>query len=278
MEKLGFQLRWPIDPSAFYGKYDHHFSNGSPADRAAALMELLRDDSVSIILTARGGYGSMEILPFLDFDVVASANKTIVGMSDACALLLPWTGKARVCSIHGPGLGTAFADYRESEDARKSADSLISTLCDPSYRYSGSGRIIRPGSGRGEIAVSNLSMLTSLLGTPWQPDLAGVVLVLEEVGSRPFQVHRCLLQLTLSGLLSNLSALVFGRFSRCDATHGPSVDEVISSLPTGMLSETHYPIVCGLPFGHWGENQALPLGREALVEDELFAVAEAAIA
>jgi muramoyltetrapeptide carboxypeptidase len=269
---MGYRLSFPIDPSAFYGNYDHQFSNGSAADRVEALHQLLADESVAVILTARGGYGSMEMLPLLDFELVASSNKPIVGMSDACTLLSPWVEQAGVCSIHGPGLGTAFADYEEKEDARISADSLIRLLSDPSYRYQAHGHVVREGEGRGRIIASNLSILTSLLGTPWEIDTEGAVLVLEEVGSRPFQVHRSLLQLALAGKLAGLAALVFGRFSRCESEHGPNVAEVIDSATCSMLGETRYPIIRDMPFGHWGENQALALGAEAGVENSLFSL------
>jgi muramoyltetrapeptide carboxypeptidase len=214
---MGYRVSYPIDPSAFYARYDHQFSNGSASDRVEALEQLLTDDSVGVVLTARGGYGSMEMLPLLDFDLIASSNKAIVGMSDACALLSPWAEQARVCSIHGPGLGTAFADYEENEDAKKSADSLIRLLSDPDCRFQAQGHVVREGQGSGRIIASNLTILTSLLGTKWEVDTTGAVLVLEEVGSRPFQVHRSLLQLQLAGKLDGLAALVFGRFSRCQS-------------------------------------------------------------
>ncbi len=278
LRQMGYRLSCPIDPSAFYARYDHQFSNGSVEDRVEALHQLVADESVSVIITARGGYGTMEMLPHLDFDLIRSSNTIIVGMSDACALLLPWSEQAGVFSVHGPGLGTSFADYHEKEDARESADSLIRLLSKPETRYEGDGHVVREGKGSGRLIVSNLTMLASLLGTKWEVDTEGAVLVLEEVGARPFQVHRSLLQLYLAGKLDDLAALVFGRFSRCESDNGPSVEEVIDTATCSMLQGSRYPVLREMPFGHWGENQALPLGVRASVDNALFSLADSPVA
>ena len=175
--------------------------------------------------------------------------------------------------MHGAAAATAFPDSRESADARRSADSLIELIQNPSVRLKRSMRVLREGTARGKIIAGNLTMLTTLLGTPWDIEYDGVILVLEEVGDSPFQVHRSFTQLKLAGKLDSLAGLVLGRFSRCEATHGPNVEEVIRSVVDDILAPD-FPVLDGLAFGHWGENIALPLGCEARIDGEIFEVSE----
>ena len=277
LERRGFHLKVPLHPGEYYGKYDHGFTNGSPAERAAGLMSLLIDDSVSAILTARGGYGVLDILPLLDYEILAASKKLIIGMSDVTALLVQSVTQAKIPAIHGPGIGTSFADYTTDPAARKSVDALLNVLSDPSYRFTATTEVLREGEGEGPILAGNLSMFTALLGTPYDADYRGAVLVLEDVGEAPFHVHRALTQLKLAGKLDSLAALVFGRFSRCEAKHGPTVDEVITTSVHAMFAGSTYPLVRGLEFGHWGENQPLPLGCRARVRGNQFSLLESPV-
>ncbi len=131
-------------------------------------------------------------------------------------------------------------------------------------------------SGQGPLLAGNLSVLTTLLGTPWDVDYSGAVLVVEEVGESPFRVERSLKHLALAGKFDSLAALVFGRFSRCEAAHGPAVDEVIERF--AQFCPAKFPVVSGLPVGHWGENQPLPLGCAAEVVNDCFRLLESPVA
>ena len=95
LERRGYRVKMPLDPSRDYARYDHGFANGSPRERAEAVMTLVTDPEVDVVLTARGGYGALDTLPLLDFEVIRSAGKVIIGMSDATALLLAWFGLCR---------------------------------------------------------------------------------------------------------------------------------------------------------------------------------------
>ena len=139
-------------------------------------------------------------------------------------------------------------------------------------------RELRSGVGKGPIICGNLTMLTTLLGTPWDPNYSGAILVLEDVGDAPFRIHRSLTQLKHAGKLDNLSGLVFGRFSRCEAKHGPSVDDVIDMVVNELLQDFTYPIIRNLEFGHWGENQALAIGVNAQIENNVLKILESPLA
>jgi muramoyltetrapeptide carboxypeptidase len=147
-------------------------------------------------------------------------------------------------------------------------------LTDPNFRQKLGGERLRVGRGEGPIIAGNLSVLVSLLGTPWDVDYAGAVLVLEEVGEPPYKLHRMFLQLAQAGKLDSLSALCLGRFHNCTGKHGPGTDDVFAMLVKDILKTTKYPVIKGLPIGHYGENQPLPVGCRAVVENDTLTVLE----
>jgi len=182
--------------------------------------------------------------------------------------------RAGLPAIHGATLASCFADYHVDHAARQSVDALLLMLTDPDYRYSISCAEMRPGRGQGSILAGNLSIFTGLLGTAWDLNYDGKLLVLEEVGEAPYKVHRMLTQLKMAGKFAHLAGLVFGRFARCTAPHGPTVEEVIKSFVGDILAGSTFPVAAGFPFGHWGENQPVPLGCRGELKDGVFALLE----
>ncbi|MCB0323876.1 MAG: LD-carboxypeptidase [Bdellovibrionales bacterium] len=272
LERRGYRVKMPLDPSRDYARYDHGFANGSPRERAEAVMTLVTDPEVDVVLTARGGYGALDTLPLLDFEVIRSAGKVIIGMSDATALLLAWFGRAKLPAVHGAAAATAFPDAAQDEAAARSADALVSLLEGSSPTREFQCQALRNGQGQGPVIAGNLTMLTCLLGTPFDVSYDGAILVVEEVGDKPFQLHRSFVQLKLAGKLDKLAGLVLGRFSRCEANHGPSVDDVIRFVVDDIVGAASFPILRGLEFGHWGENQPLVLGSTGKIEQSRFEV------
>lgn len=278
IERRGYRARCTLDPTEFYGRYEHGFASGSPADRTAAFMELIRDDSVDAILAVRGAYGTLDLLPRLDYGAIAAARKVLIGCSDVTALLVQFASRCQIPSIHGPTLGSSFADAETADDARASVEQLLTVLADPSYRLNETCTVLRAGEGRGPILAGNLTMFQTLLGTPWDIDFDGAVLVLEDVGEAPYRIHRGLVQLAMAGKLSRLAALVFGRFARCTAAAGPTVDEVFEMIIRDYLGDTDYPVVKGLESGHYGRNVPLAIGCLAEVSGATFMTLESPIA
>ena len=123
------------------------------------------------------------------------------------------------------------------------------------------GRSIRAGVARGPLVVTNLTVATHLIGTPWFPDLRGSILVLEDVGEAPYRVDRMLTQWRSSGVLRGLAGVATGRFSwKGEVEPGDfSIDGILEE----RLSDLGIPLVMNLPLGHVLPNMALPLGAEA---------------
>ncbi|HMP48486.1 MAG TPA: LD-carboxypeptidase [Oligoflexia bacterium] len=278
IKSLGYTYSSPLSPSQYYGDYSHGFANGSVRERLKAALDILGDDKFDVLLASRGASGAYEIVPGFPYESFRNEKKLLIGQSDVTCLLVQMPGRAGIPAIHGSTLGAEFADYEKSIEARESVDTLVKLISDPSYRYELSGRQIKNGtSSEGYIIAGNLSMLVSLMGTPWDVCYGGSILVLEEVGEAPFRVQRMLMQMLYGGKLGDLKGLCFGRFSRCESKAGPTVNDVIKGFVGENLQKFDYPILTDLPVGHWGKSLPLPVGCMAVVRDENLQVLESPI-
>jgi muramoyltetrapeptide carboxypeptidase len=277
IEKRGYKVKIPFDPSAFYGKYDHAWSNGSVEQRFNALRELYLDKSVKAILSARGGYGTAALLPLIDKKLIIDNPKPFIGLSDVTPLLVFQSFASQVVSIHGPSLGSSFADAESSETALADVNSLFEILENPDCKPSFECDALRSKEAEGQLVAGNLSMLLNCLGTDWDVDYKNKILLIEDVGEPPFKIHRKLAQLKDAGKFNDLEGLVFGRFAKCESKHGPSVKEVFTISLNDILRELSFPVLCGLPFGHWGENKPFPLGCRARINGSRLSLIDSAV-
>lgn len=235
----------------------HRYLAGDDARRAAELMELVEDPRVDAIVCARGGYGSPRILDRLDAEVVHAARKPLVGFSDITALLLWQYRAARLVGFHGPMLDRG-GDLREEE-----MDALIGILTGDPVHSSWSGSEGGGGTASGPLTGGSLTMIAASLGTPWEIETSGGILMLEDTGERPYRIDRLLSQLRNAGKLSSLAAIAFGRFDNCDEPNGSvTVAEVLREV----VDELGVPWVAGLPFGHGAPNLPWPIGARARVD------------
>lgn len=277
IQRRDYKVKCPLDPTGAYGHYDFGFACASASTRVQSLMDLLEDDEVEAIISARGGYGSIQLLPLLDFKKIALVSKLIVGYSDVTVLLVTISNQSGLPSIHGPTVGQEFAMSSSSVDAQASVDALLTMMSDPTATFSFSGEILRDGTGKGPILAGNLAMFLSLLGTPWDVSYDDTILVLEETAEAPYRIHRALTQLKLCGKLSNLAGLAFGRCCYGRETQGLSVDDVLRRSVAEILDSTHYPVLLGLEIGHHGVNYPLPLGCQARIENGTLKLLESPV-
>lgn len=227
---------------------------GRDQERRQQLKEAWSNPEVQGILCVRGGYGTARLLEdwqWLSLD----QPKWLIGFSDVTNLL--WSlYQEGIGSVHGAVLTTL------GQEPQWSIDRLLALVTgknlDPLQGTGWGG-----GKAQGLLLAGNLTVATHLLGTPWQPDFTGIILALEDVTEAPYRIDRYLTQWRTSGALNLVKGIALGRFSRCEAPVGiPSwrVEEVLRD----RLGDLGIPIVSGLPFGHDGENAALPVG--SLVE------------
>lgn len=227
---------------------------GRDEARADELQAALDDDALPAVFLARGGYGAMRLLPALRL----SRPKPLVGFSDATAFHLAMQARGWR-TLHAPVL---------TQLGRQPPD-VVARLFDllegrPVAPLAGT-RTVVPGVAEGPLVGGNLSVLTRLLGTPYLPSLRGAVLLLEDVGERPYRLDRMWTHLRLAGALDGVAGVVLGEFTGCeekdaDYTSADVLDELAQALGV--------PCAAGFVIGHGEVNFPVALGARVRLDGD----------
>ena len=227
----------------------HRYLAGSDERRATELVAALTNPDVKAVFAARGGYGAMRVLDKVSLQRLP--HKALVGFSDLTAIHAALQAAGRV-SIHGPVV--TQLGKQPAEIAQQLFGLLENPLPPPLLRGQ-PGRV--PGKVQGPLLGGNLSVFTRLLGTPYMPSLTGCILLLEDVGERPYRLDRMWTHLKLAGVFKQVAGIVLGDFTNCEEKDaGYTSDDVLASL----VKETGLPCAGGFPLGHGTVNVAVPLG------------------
>ena len=227
-----------------------YFSATDP-NRAADLTTAWRDPTVDAVFYLGGGWGGARVLE-AGFRFTERPKWTL-GFSDNSSLLLAQWAAGLPGAVHG-SLGGSDEHWQRTVN-------LLSGQ--PVTTLQGDG--LRPGIGRGPLIVTNLTVATHLIGTPWLPSLEGALLVLEDVGEAPYRIDRMLTQWRSAGLLQQLAGAACGRFSWVEDDILPG-DFSMNEILEERLGDLGIPLVLNLPLGHGHPNNALPLGAMAQLD------------
>ena len=252
---------------------------GRDRDRASDINTMFADDAVAGIVCFTGGWGS----PFLDYDLIARKPKVIIGYSDITALLNAIHQKTGLVTFHGP-VGASVWEPYELENFKRvvmtaaPAGNLVPPPKKPAELVDRTNRIVKlaPGKASGRLAGGNLTMLATGMGTPYEIDTAGAIVLLEDVTEELYRIDRMLTQLAQGGKFDHAAGVVFGRCTKCDFK-GPtfSLEEILrdrfGSLPV--------PAISGLSFGHIEQKLTLPIGISATLDADagMVSIDEAAV-
>lgn len=243
---------------------------GQDDDRAADLMEALTDPSVDAVIAARGGYGTMRLLPLLDKSrLVQVEPKPVMGYSDITALHL-YLQRLGWVTFHGPNIEGLW-DQPNGQDALHILSGGCGTLGD------GPMTLWEPGDSVAPECLwlgGNLSLLASLTGTPYAVPAGSHVLYLEEVSEPPYRIDRSLTQLRLAGALDQVQAIVFGEATRCDSQ---IPDYTVESIARGLAQQLGISLWSGFPSGHGPRRVTLPLGVPLAIRDGRVELSEPAV-
>lgn len=245
---------WNLEPvlGATIGLDDHQLA-GSDAQRAADFNAQLADPTVKAIWCARGGYGTVRIIDLIDFDLLLSNPKWIIGFSDV-TVLHNHINTLQMQTLH------AIMAFSVPTCTAESISSLKQTLFGQQVSFviaGNSNNIV--GKAVGEIVGGNLSIIYSLLGSKSSIDTKGKILFLEDLDEYLYHVDRMMYNLKRNGLLEDLKALVIGGMTQMhdnEIPFGQNVQQIILSI----VKEYNYPVVFDFPSGHLPENLALRLG------------------
>jgi muramoyltetrapeptide carboxypeptidase len=236
------------------------FFAGSAADRLGALGQALAETSTRAIFCSRGGYGSTYLLEGLK--PAPGAPKILLGASDITALQIFLWQKFRWVSFYGPMVASNFdrgAGSPHGYDLASFTTALTETK--QGWELDLGGETLVPGTGSGVLLGGCLTLVESTLGTPWEIDTRGAILILEDRGMKPYQVDRALTHLKQAGKLEAVAGIILGDFPECDA---PSGSEIVAGVARRVLGSQTVPVVWGAPIGHTTRAMlTIPLGIRA---------------
>jgi muramoyltetrapeptide carboxypeptidase len=251
LEQMGFKV---FTPKGLFEKED--YLAGSDEHRAHLLNHLFQEPSIKAVICARGGFGSLRILSLLDYNVIRESRKIFLGFSDITALLSVFETRCGLISFHGPMI-TSLADAdKESLDAMyRALTSNRKLIIKPAK-----GLTLKHGVSAGTVTGGNLATLCHLVGTPFEPDLEGHILVLEDIGEPHYKIDRMLIQMKLAGCFNRLAGLALGTFENCGTLEG------IYRIVESIFKDFTFPVLAGFEIGHGKTNITFPVGLKATLD------------
>jgi muramoyltetrapeptide carboxypeptidase len=243
---------------------------GSDEERLDDIHTMFKDPEVKAIIAIRGGYGSGRLLKNLDYQLIKENPKIIHGYSDITSLLIGIHQMTGMITFHGPVARSTYTDYTKKYFYKALANSdPIGEIEDAPYEENlqTSNRIwtIQEGVGQGRLTGGNLTLIASLMGTPYEIDTKDKIIFIEEVGEEPQVLDRYLTQLDNAGKLEQCNGIVFDRMKsvhpddfRSSYYSTLSKEEIIAD----RVKKYNIPACIGLSLGHIANKPTLPLGAE----------------
>lgn len=264
-QACAFLKRCGIDPvpgrHLFADSEEPYFAS-SRENRAEDFNSFLRDESIDLILCARGGYGSMQILPMIDWETLAKRNLPVAGYSDITAIHLAMLAKKAgvpVTAKMASHLHFSLEEPLTSASTRRVMHLAFARRKPPFTEIATLTALRGAEETRGKIICANLTLLVSLLGTGYLPSFRNKIVILEEIGEPPRKLDRSLVQLQLSGVLDHAAAVIFGNCRQC----GTKAE--LRRVASRFMEQCRLPVYTGLCFGHCDPSLAFLCGEDGIL-------------
>ena len=257
LEQLGYRVR---EMSA-NRKPEGYFA-GPFESRKKELQEALGDPDVQAVFCTRGGYGSAELLNELKTARIKK-SKIVCAFSDLTSLHIFLWQKLRWITFYGPLVAGGF-DAGANATCGYDPDSFMCAMTATNSAWSTPlrGETLVRGTARGVLLGGCVTLVETSLGTPWELDTRGAILLLEDRGLKPYQLDRMLQHLMQAGKFKGVRGIVLGEFPESEPAEGSSV--TVGDVCRRILGPLQIPIVYGAPIGHTARPMlTLPLGINA---------------
>ncbi len=259
LKRLGFNSYYEKTVLSEYG-----YMAGKDDERASELMGMFTNNNVDGIMCVRGGYSSIRILNKLNYDLIKQNPKVFIGYSDITALLTAIFEKTGLITFHGPLGVSKFTDF--------TVKCFKKVLMYPSHRYKypymrEPGTDFNPefdiytinaGKARGELIGGNLSVLTSMIGSDFEPDFENKIVYIEEIEEKTYRIDKMLYHLLYATNLKKAAGIVFGVFNKCNINDEPRL--TLKQAINDLFNPLDIPISYGFPFGHIDTIITIPTG------------------
>jgi muramoyltetrapeptide carboxypeptidase len=241
---------------------------GDDQVRAAAIMDAFLDSSVDAIFAARGGYGCLRLLPYLDFKVIKKYPKPIVGYSDLTVLLLSIYKECGMTTFHGPMVSIDFGSRPGPFIANNFYKALESTKPigiipkAPKYKYGN----IYGGKAEGVIVGGNLSLISRMIGTGYLPSFKNKVVFLEDTDEQPYRIDSYLAQLFLATDIEEAKGYIIGEITNSEPRGGYAESLTMAQVLKDYFAGLKKPVITGYPCGHGDEKVTIPIGVKVSID------------
>jgi len=252
LEEMGFRTSFSKELYQTNG-----YLAGTDLHRADMLNAAFSDDSVKAVWCARGGYGALRILQYIDFDMISTHPKMFIGFSDASAILNSLYFRCGLVTFHGPmieSLGCADEATRKGL-AHIISDRILTIF--PEKKI-----LIHSGKAKGIVSGGNLTTICHLLGTQFQPTFSDHIILFEDTGEAPYRIDRMLSQMKMAHCFEGIAGIILGSFEKCGET------DLIYDVFNDVFNDMDIPILAGFNIGHGYPNITIPIGIEAHLDSD----------
>lgn len=246
------------------GKNFHGYLAGNGKERAADLNEMFADPEINGIICIRGGYGSSQVMRYLDYDLIRENPKVFVGYSDITNLLNAFAQKCGFVTYHGPMVSSnileKYDDYTRT--------SFLETIGEWDWLEfkNGMGEDGQPrpfetvtgGAAEGRLIGGNVTVIGRMMGTFYQPDAKGTIVFLEDVDEPIASLDMYLTQMENAGFFDGVRGILLGDYSGCTNKYGEEYQ--VQEFLRDKFSPFGIPVLAGLQVGHCAPTGTLPIG------------------
>jgi muramoyltetrapeptide carboxypeptidase len=265
LETLGYRIALGANLEKVHGAY----LAGTDEERLQDLHTMLADRKVDAVFCARGGYGTPRLLDNLDYRLIRRHPKIIVGFSDITALQFALWKRLQYVTFSGMLPSVDFADEIDGESEEWFWRVLTSRRPLGTLLQSEPTQTLRSGDVTGTLLPGNLSMVATLIGTPYMPSWKGAVSILEDVGEETYRIDRMLAQLRLAGLLRDAAGVGFGAFTQKSLRASSTPARPVADVLREYASRVSGPVIANVMYGHEPKKLTLPVGVRARISGRL---------
>lgn len=251
---------------------------GSDEDRADDIMQMFKNPGINAIVEFRGGYGSARLLDLLDYKIIKKNPKIIIGYSDITALLLAINTKTGLVTFHGPMASAhwdAFTKKYFQKMTMQNSNHLVLKeyypVIDDDENIANLQFTINSGKASGKMIGGNLSLITSLIGSPYSPNYDHAILFVEDVGEMQlYKLDRMFYQLKNAGILNHISGFVFASCYACSFSSA-GYASLMQILDT-YIKPLKIPAYAGSMIGHFQSKYTIPIGVKAEIDADQHSI------
>jgi muramoyltetrapeptide carboxypeptidase len=263
LQNKGFRIKRGMNLGREYGYFA-----GLDTERISDLHDMYRDSDVNAIICSRGGWGGLRMLNKIDYRLISINPKPIIGYSDITSLQLAIWTKTHIPSFSGPMVGVEMGKGINPFTEEHFWGQLLNQESRYEYDFSDSdAKVLNHGRCKGHLLGGCLSLVTTLLGTPYCPDFKDAILFLEDVDEKPYKIDRYFAHLYQAGVFESISGLILGNFIDCEA-ESDERSLTLYQIFADYFSRLSYPVIQDFPYGHGDIKFTMPIGIECKLDTE----------